>query len=217
MSWEGKAKLIMTPRKTQQYADGFNNDTVLHRVAEWEKVAYHSIMKAWLRTGVDEGGRLNAERTWIENVLEPWAAKAQQQLEDYRKWKFTQASIGASAPLIANLDSIDDNVPEVYQKARYLLREANASGLWPSTTPKRQLVMVSTKADDEKQFLLRWPMSRPNSIRMNDRPPMFLKKAKAVPQDLSVLVHSLARCNQRVMKCSRVNEGCVRTRTCAFT
>lgn len=154
MSWEGKAKLIMTARKTQQYPDGFNNDTVLHRVAEWEKVAYQSIMKAWLRTGMDEDGRLNAERTWTEEVLEPWATKAQQQLEDYRQWKFTQASLGAPVPQIASLDSIDTNVPEVYQKVLYRLREANASGLWPSTTPKRQLVMVATKADNEKSVSL---------------------------------------------------------------
>lgn len=148
MMWEGKAKLVMNARRTKHYADGFNSETVLNRVIEWEEMVHQSIMETWLQKGLDEDGRLTAEREWSEQVLEPWAIQARKQLEDYRQWKVSQAGTIA-APLVASLDSIDKTVPEAFEKVLHYLREADASGLWPSTTPKRQLVMLSTKTDDE--------------------------------------------------------------------
>jgi tRNA U38,U39,U40 pseudouridine synthase TruA len=150
MSWEGKAKVIMTARKTQQFKEGFNSARVLERVAHWEQAAHRSIMKAWLKNGLDEDERLTAEREWTEQVLEPWAKRAQKQLEDYRQWKALQARVFTTTPQPSSLNSIDDAIPGLYRKVLRHLREADASGLWPSTTPKRQLVMVSTKRDCDK-------------------------------------------------------------------
>ena len=47
---------------------------------------------------------------------------------------------------------IDDaSVPELYQKVLTLLQQADQSGKWPTTTPKRQLVMVSNVKTTERR------------------------------------------------------------------
>ena len=41
------------------------------------------------------------------------------------------------------MESISSSIPKLYEKVLYHLQDINASNLWPTTTPKRQLVMVS--------------------------------------------------------------------------
>jgi len=98
--------------------------------------------------------RNTIESQWVTNYLEPWAKKATIQLQDYRKWKVAQNlavqsnhKLTISQTLLPPLDSVTSDVPMIFQKVLSCLREANSSGLWPSTTPKRQLVMVSTNTE----------------------------------------------------------------------
>jgi tRNA U38,U39,U40 pseudouridine synthase TruA len=155
MTWEGKAKVIMTPRETRQYPLGFNSDIVLDRVAKWEGEVHKQIINTWLESGLDEDGRLISEKNWFENILKPWAEGARRQLEDYRRWKSSLSSaIENVIPSLSNFESLDTTTPEVYQEVLLYLQKADASGLWPSTTPKRQLVMVSTKINDESTVSL---------------------------------------------------------------
>ncbi|KAL7563007.1 hypothetical protein ACA910_013530 [Epithemia clementina (nom. ined.)] len=44
---------------------------------------------------------------------------------------------------VPSAQEVDPSVPLLYQKVLTLLQEADRSGKWPTTTPKRQLVMVS--------------------------------------------------------------------------
>jgi len=146
-SWEGKSKLILSPRRTDRYPGGWNNDETIHAVAEWQTHMHETIAKAWMQQGLDEDGRLVAEREWTEQVLEPWVEQATEHLADYRVWKASQtADCGGGAPeaILPPLESVDATVPLLFEKVLNDLRKADASGLWPSTTPKRQLVMVST-------------------------------------------------------------------------
>lgn len=150
-TWEGKAKLVLTPRKTDWLENGWNNMETITAVAEFQAQMHEIIAKAWMEEGVDPDGRLVAEREWTEQVLEPWAERAREQLKDYRSWKASQAVVTDAAPpeaVLPPLSSVDAAVPELFEKVLYHLREADASGLWPSTTPKRQLVMVSTSTSD---------------------------------------------------------------------
>jgi hypothetical protein len=54
------------------------------------------------------------------------------------------ADAETAASLVPSLDAVDPTVPEIFQEVLYHLRLANDSGLWPTTTPKRQLVMISS-------------------------------------------------------------------------
>jgi len=59
-------------------------------------------------------------------------------------------------------ETIDKTVPAAYYaKVLQCLRDADASGMWPTTTPKRQLVIVSTPASDgtDKNVEKKQPMS----------------------------------------------------------
>jgi hypothetical protein len=107
------------------------------------------VAKAWMEKGVDENGRLVAEREWTEQVLEPWAETAKEHLKDYRAWKALQAADSVSRPtaILPPLDSVEATVPVLFEKVLYYLRKADASGLWPSTTPKRQLVMIASSTN----------------------------------------------------------------------
>jgi tRNA U38,U39,U40 pseudouridine synthase TruA len=179
MTWEGRSQLILTPRRCDRYQKGFNQPSTLRNVEEWQKQAHEHIAKAWLDLGVDDDGRITADRVWTETVLEPWAKRAREQLEEYRAWKLTSQDVttsattspieahpGATADAQSQLDSehatmettsmtaampslssIDTSVPQLYLKVLECLRKADASGLWPTTTLKRQLVMVTTPKD----------------------------------------------------------------------
>eukprot|EP00980_Cylindrotheca_fusiformis_P015463 scaffold4347_cov117-Cylindrotheca_fusiformis.AAC.7 len=168
MTWEGKVKAILSPRNTDRYADGFNELKTLRRVKDWQDVIYCEIAKRWLEQGRDEvSGRLLVEKQWTEEILKPWVTVAQKHLQSYRNWKQTKLvtnSSGAAAAEATSKDldttslslshgKIDSSVPELYKKVLYHLRQIDESGTWPSTTLKRQLVMVATSntgAEDAK-------------------------------------------------------------------
>jgi hypothetical protein len=98
----------------------------------------------------------------------PWAETAKKQLEDYRQWLTTRpksTTIDAATPdtkmvdapqaqiltsMIPPVETVDPTVPEAYEKVLYYLRQADGSGNWPSTTLKRQLVMIATEEDAEE-------------------------------------------------------------------
>lgn len=101
------------------------------------------ISKGWYWDGIDDDGRLKSEVNWLENVLYPWAKRTRAMLEDYRRWK------SASTASLVCL-TIDTSIPSVYQKVLHYLRLADSSGMWPSTTAKRQLVMLSTSKDQSR-------------------------------------------------------------------
>ena len=151
VTWEGKSKMILCPRPCDRYPAGWNTSETLRAVAEWEGVVQEAIAEAWEEDSVDEDGRLVTERKWTQGVLEPWAKRATKELEDYRKWKAAQQQESETIPeaILPPIESVDSTVPAVFEKVLYYLREADASGLWPSTTPKRQLVMVSTLAGED--------------------------------------------------------------------
>jgi tRNA U38,U39,U40 pseudouridine synthase TruA len=149
MAWEGKSKLILTPRHTDRYPSGWNNERTISAVKDWHSHMHQIVAKAWMEKGVDENGRLVAEREWTEQVLEPWAETAKEHLKDYRAWKALQAADSVSRPtaILPPLDSVEATVPVLFEKVLYYLRKADASGLWPSTTPKRQLVMIASSTN----------------------------------------------------------------------
>ncbi|KAG7365188.1 hypothetical protein IV203_038391 [Nitzschia inconspicua] len=161
VNMEGKTKRILSPRMSNEYNEGFNQKSTLLRVKDWQETIYDHIAKEWEAEGRDpQNGRLIAEQTWTETVLKPWAEKARLQLNDYRRWKQSQlveTDGNVSQPLpddptklnprdgiVPDIKSVDPSVPEAYEKVLRCLREVDASGKWPTTTPKRQLVMVST-------------------------------------------------------------------------
>jgi len=164
---EGKTKRILSPRVSNRYSEGWNNESTIRRVKDWQRQVYKFVDSKWKNHGRDENGRLKSEQEWTENVLMPWAEKAKRNLEEYKIWKKKQEQHGTttdrsgasasatddsrvedgavpeSSPL-QQMDSIDSTVPEVYNNVLNHLRELDASGEWPSTSSKRQLVMVST-------------------------------------------------------------------------
>jgi len=180
VKWEGKSKTVLSPRPKKNWDKGFNDKAVLQRVQEWEEELHHLMAEAWIEQGVDnnEDGRLTAERVWTENVLEPWSIKAQEQLLKYRQWKLEQqvaleASEALSHLSSSSLNALDKEVPQIFEAVLYYLRKADASGAWPSTTPKRQLVMVSTNAESGEKASASLSMAhmkaRGNNYNDNDR------------------------------------------------
>ena len=166
MSWEGKLQAILSARTTDRYETGWNQPNVLKRVQKWHKAIHENIAKQWLCRGRDEeSGRLVAQKEWTEAVLLPWVEKAKRHLEDYRKWRQdqgaqpaqeaqacaedTDANISISQGFFSSQDSIDATVPHAFEEVLRQLRRVDESGQWPSTTLKRQLVMIST-ADSEE-------------------------------------------------------------------
>ena len=107
-----------------------------------------------------------AEQRWTEDILEPWAKKANQHLSAYRSWVTSKANSKAVARKIQEADSageqksemddvpsptIDASVPGPFETVLFHLRKIDKSNQWPSTTLKRQLVMVSTKKDENEE------------------------------------------------------------------
>ncbi len=165
MFWEGKAKTILSPRHCNRYEYGWNDEKVISDVNDFEHLIQTSIAKAWFNDGfVDKGcnggsgfKQLKAEQTWVKECLEPWVDCANGQLEDYRKWKEAKAQVANSTEistiaesLLPPIESADSSVPALFEMVLSLLRDADTSGLWPTTTPKRQLVMISTHEDKDK-------------------------------------------------------------------
>ena len=94
-------------------------------------------------------GRLKEETQWLDDVFYPWAARTQDLLLDYRKWKSSTATnLRYAFPSL--LESINTSVPRLFEETLYFLRQADSSGTWPSTTPNRQLVMLSTSNQESR-------------------------------------------------------------------
>ena len=163
---EGKTKRILSPRVSTRFSEGWNDHTTLRRVKEWQNAVYKHMDNEWNREGRDSSGRLIAEENWTKNVLFPWAEKAKRQLEEYRSWKknreqgtssnaFGNSNNNGSVESVPNTPqtvSVDPTVPEIYREVLQCLRNLDSSGQWPTTSSKRQLVMISTdKVKDKEQ------------------------------------------------------------------
>jgi len=171
MTWEGKTDTALCPRPARRYSKGWNTDAVLLEVREWKRKVHRHAAREWFVEGSDANGRLQSERSWREQVLCPWAERARDQLQEYREWKVARTpkpaaedagSTGEVPPLglmaqslsLPPLASVDSGVPAVYARVLELLQAADGSKQWPSTTPKRRLVMVSdaNAADGSKSL-----------------------------------------------------------------
>ena len=162
VSWEGKAKAILTPRIADRYPNGFNRQDIVDRTTAWEGELYHKIAQEWMKDGVDPDGRLIAERIWIDTVLQPWADRAKIQLKEYQLWK--AASFSNDTIILPSLHTIDSTIPTLYEKVLQSLRDANESGNWPSTTPKRQLVIVSNNNNDSTSLSMAHIKAKANKV-----------------------------------------------------
>lgn len=146
MTWEGRMKTILNARRTDRYSNGWNDEEVVRAVEEWETSLLNDVASRWYYGGVAKDGRLNATIEWLDNVLDPWAKRTRVVLDDYRRWK---ASKGTMSTLDVSLLPSVENFG-IFEKVLYELRQADKSGLWPSTTPNRQLVMLSTSNEEPK-------------------------------------------------------------------
>lgn len=150
VTWEGRIQTILNARRTDRYPSvgkslGWNDEAVVSAVEKWEKTVLHEVGHGWYRKGKGKDGKLNAEMQWLDDVLYPWARQTQELLDDYRVWKASSVvHASAGTAFLPSLESIDPAVPPLFEKVLYYLRQADASGQWPSTTPNRQLVMLST-------------------------------------------------------------------------
>ena len=167
MTWEGKLKCILSARMSDRFPTGWNNQSTLDRCRVWQDIVHQQVARQWLSKGRDaDDGRVLKEKEWTENVLIPWVAQAKLHLEEYREWKKKRHDLVALSDLPADSldekikvpstslvsESVDGTVPEAFRQVLYHLRKLDESGQWPATTPKRQLVMVSTEEhDDAKQ------------------------------------------------------------------
>ncbi len=155
MTWEGRMKTILNARTTDRYPSisrslGWNDEYVVRAVEEWEMIALQEVCRSWYWKG-EADGRLNTEMQWLDDVLHPWATRTRELLHDYRSWKASRTTNTiAGDPLIPPLECINTAVPQLFEKVLYYLRQADSSGLWPSTTPNRQLVMLSTPNDESQ-------------------------------------------------------------------
>jgi tRNA U38,U39,U40 pseudouridine synthase TruA len=158
-SWEGKAKMILSPRKCDRFPGGWNDEETLFDLKAWHHEVQQNVANCWYKEGVDPDGRLLLEQRWTKDVLEPWVDGALRNLREYRLWRQERLSSqiegrtesptdAAPTPL---LSSIDKTVPVIFQTVLYHLRQANSSGLWPETSLKRQLVMVDSSGSKNGQ------------------------------------------------------------------
>ena len=147
MTMEGKMQKILNARRCNKY-NGFGNEDVVSSVEEWEVSLLQDVAKTWLREGEAADGTLNSETQWIDNVLMPWSKKTNELLKLWRASKTTDVT-----SFLPPLSSVDPSVPKLYEKVLFYLREADKSGRWPSTTPGRQLVMLSTSNEGHQANL----------------------------------------------------------------
>ena len=152
MAWEGKMKSILNARLCERYEKGWGCQKTIDPVDNFQSELHQDIAKIWCRQGVHKStSRLKSESLWVKQFLEPWSHRARLQLEDYRSWKNLQncclslnCELKGIVNISPNFDSINSLVPQSFERILYLLKKADSSGLWPSTTPKRQLVMTSS-------------------------------------------------------------------------
>jgi len=177
--WEGKLRTVLTPRVCDNFDSGWNDAATLERVRQWQTTLREQIVDRWLRDGIDGDDRLVAEHKFTNEVLEPWVERARGHLASYRAWKSAASApctkanpaknVGVvllgpstsstttdrdSVPFMSplpHIESVDRTVPPLFEKVLSCLREIDRDGRWPSTTPKRQLVMVSTLEDKQPE------------------------------------------------------------------
>jgi tRNA U38,U39,U40 pseudouridine synthase TruA len=164
MSWEGRLRAILNPRHVgsaeQRDWTGFRSKSLLNELDTFQQAIQTNIAMAWMEEGVNsQTGRLYADEHWTEYVLKPWAIKANEQLADYRQWRASrnvaadggegrgQQDVAPVPSTMPSLTQVDDAIPALFENTLRLLREADSSCKWPTTSPKRQLVMVSTSTD----------------------------------------------------------------------
>ena len=154
ISWEGKMKYILCPRRCNDY-EGWNTPDILSQINDFQEEMHCAIIRGW--TSCNTNGSIDANKqlkrcsNWLNDNLEAWSKKANEELSMYRKWKEARKAVKESnsksltiaASLLPPLESISSSIPKLYEKVLYHLQDINASNLWPTTTPKRQLVMVS--------------------------------------------------------------------------
>lgn len=157
VGWEGKLSTVLCPRVCDRFPHGWGDAETLQRVFDWKQTVRRTIAARWLKGRCDPDGRLKAERVWTEEILEPWVENTKKILKHYREWK---EDLGEVARLSAQgcteklsdsrlVPSLNSKVPRLFQAVLHYLREANAGGNWPSTSSKRQLVIVSESKVDE--------------------------------------------------------------------
>eukprot|EP00593_Proboscia_inermis_P012442 CAMPEP_0171315944 /NCGR_PEP_ID=MMETSP0816-20121228/68426_1 /TAXON_ID=420281 /ORGANISM="Proboscia inermis, Strain CCAP1064/1" /LENGTH=422 /DNA_ID=CAMNT_0011807187 /DNA_START=348 /DNA_END=1616 /DNA_ORIENTATION=- len=61
--------------------------------------------------------------------------------------RLPQAALTSGELLLPPISTIESTVPHLFQTVLDCLREASSNGTWPTTTPKRQLVMCSTNSE----------------------------------------------------------------------
>lgn len=159
--WEGKMKLVLCPRICNDHYGGWNTPAITSQVHDFEEEMHSVIMRAWNSCEVEGAHNVNQQlqscKIWINGYLEDWSVHANEELNYYRKWKEAKKIVRESnsktmtiaTALLPSLGSISDDVPTLYAKVLHYLQEINSSNLWPATTPKRQLVMVSTSEGNE--------------------------------------------------------------------
>ena len=72
--------------------------------------------------------------------------------------------VPAEISSVPRLLDLDPSIPTVYKKVLHYLRQADSSGLWPSTNAKRQLVMVSEVAASKDGSSKASGVSLPSSL-----------------------------------------------------
>ncbi len=156
-TWEGRLKTILSARLCNIYKKGWNKNYIVKAVETWEYSLLQDIARGWYWDGVTGDGRLLSEIDWLETVLHPWAKKTRPLLEDYRRWKASKETNESTKEkendgryLLPLLESINHEVPDIFAKVLDLLRKADSSGLWPTTSPKRSLVMVTTNSEQSR-------------------------------------------------------------------
>jgi hypothetical protein len=173
MTQEGKTKSILSPRVADRYSRGWNQESTLYRVKDWQEVVYAHMVRKWKTDCRDPTtGRLRMEQEWTEGILLPWAVKANRHLEEYQRWSrscdqepgliagddvdvvnCTNAPVPEELGVTSTEALVDPTVPAAYVNVLRCLRALDTSGRWPTTTPKRQLVMISTGEGQEAKDL----------------------------------------------------------------
>lgn len=151
LAWEGKAQAILTPRNSDRYPNGWKDPPLLKAVHDFGEDLRESIVQEW------ENSKDTCD-VWVRDVLEPWACKARDHLQQYRAWKASQTAVDTNVktdqvqatPRPSSVDSSGKTAPEIYQAVLHQLRQVYETGMWPDTSTKRQVVMVTDISKDSE-------------------------------------------------------------------
>ena len=155
ITWEGKMKYILCPRNCHDYR-GWNTPEIISKIENFQEEMYAATMRAWTscdtEDSVDPNHMLQRCTNWIDGPLKNWSLETKDELVSYRKWKdakmkvseSTSTSFTIAAALLPSIDSISSTIPMLYETVLKHLQHINSTNIWPSTSLKRQLVMVAT-------------------------------------------------------------------------